>query len=95
LAQTIYEERSKKIPTQELNDVVLEEIKKTPPPATPTGREVKIKYITQVGEYYPIFLFFANESKYIPDSYKRFLERIIRTKYGFTGVPMTISFKES
>lgn len=95
LAQQIYEERSKKIPTQELNNAILEEIKKTPPPATPTGREVKIKYITQVGEYYPIFLFFANESKHIPDSYKRFLERIIRTKYGFVGVPMTISFKES
>jgi len=95
LAQQIYEERSKKIPTQELNDKILEQVKRTPPPATPTGREVKIKYITQVGEYYPIFLFFANESKYIPDSYKRFLERIIRTEYGFVGVPMTISFKES
>lgn len=95
LALQIYEERSKKIPTQELNDTILEAVKRTPPPATPTGREVKIKYITQVGEYYPIFLFFANESKYIPESYKRFLERIIRTEYGFVGVPMTISFKES
>jgi len=91
----IYEERSKKIPTQELNDIILEEVKRTPPPSTPNGKEIKIKYITQVGEHYPIFLFFANDNKYIPDSYKRFLEKLIRNRYGFSGVPMTISFKES
>lgn len=95
IALQIYEERSKKIPTQELNDTILEEVKRIPPPSTPTGKEVKIKYITQVGDYYPIFLFFTNDSKYIPDSYKRFLEKTIRNKYGFSGVPMTISFKES
>lgn len=91
----IYEERSKKIPTQELNDIILDEVKKTPPPSTPNGKEIKIKYITQVGEHYPIFLFFANDNKYIPDSYKRFLEKLIRNRFGFSGVPMTISFKES
>ncbi len=91
----IYEERSKKIPTQELNDIILDEVKKTPPPSTPNGKEIKIKYITQVGEHYPIFLFFANDNKYIPDSYKRFLEKLVRNKFGFSGVPMTISFKES
>lgn len=91
----IYEERAKKIPTQELNDIILDEVKKTPPPSTPTGKEIKIKYITQVGEHYPIFLFFANDNKYIPDSYKRFLEKLIRNRFGFSGVPMTISFKES
>ncbi|HET54525.1 MAG TPA: ribosome biogenesis GTPase Der [Ignavibacteria bacterium] len=95
IALQIYEERTKKIPTQELNDIILEEVKRTPPPSTPNGKEIKIKYITQVGEHYPIFLFFANDNKYIPDSYKRFLEKIIRNRYGFSGVPMTISFKES
>lgn len=94
IAKKIYEERKKKIPTNQLNEVLLPEIQKTPPPATPTGKEVKIKYITQVGEHYPIFLFFANEHKYIPESYKRFLERLIRRNFGFEGVPMTISFKE-
>lgn len=94
LAKIIHEERKKKIPTSQLNDILLPEIQKTPPPATPTGKEVKIKYITQVGEHYPIFLFFANEHKYIPEHYKRFLERLIRQHFGFQGVPMTISFKE-
>lgn len=93
LAKTIYAERKKKIPTSELNDVLLQEIEKIPPPATHTGREVKIKYITQVGDHYPVFLFFANYPKNIPDNYKRFLEKLIRRNFGFEGVPFTISFK--
>ncbi len=94
IALKIHEERKKKIPTSQLNDVLLPEIQKTPPPATPTGKEIKIKYITQVGEHYPIFLFFANQHKYIPESYRRFLERLIRQHFGFQGVPITVSFKE-
>ncbi|MBM4171353.1 MAG: ribosome biogenesis GTPase Der [Ignavibacteria bacterium] len=94
IAKKVYEERKKRIPTHQLNDILLPIIEQTPPPATPTGREVKIKYITQVGDYYPIFFFFANEHKYIPDHYKRFLEKNIRQNFGFEGVPMTVSFKE-
>jgi GTP-binding protein len=89
----IQEERKKKIPTNELNEFLLDEIAKTPPPSTPTGREVKIKYITQGGENYPMFFFFTNYPKYVPDHYKRYLEKMIRSKYGFKGVSITLSFK--
>ncbi|MFC2135852.1 ribosome biogenesis GTPase Der [Bacteroidota bacterium] len=94
LAKKVNENRKKKIATRELNDILLPEILRTPPPSSSTGKEVKIKYITQVGEHYPIFIFFANEHKHIPDSYKRFLEKLIRRNFGFEGVPMTLSFKE-
>ena len=93
LAKTIESERKKKISTSKLNDILLPEIQRTPPPATQTGREVKIKYITQVGEKYPIFLFFANEVKYVPESYRRFLEGLIRKHFGFAGVAITVSLK--
>jgi GTP-binding protein len=94
LSRKIFEERKKKIPTSELNDALLPEIENIPPPTTHTGKEVKIKYITQVGEHYPIFLFFTNYPKNIPDHYKRFLEKLIRKHFGFEGVPFTLSFKE-
>lgn len=94
LCRQIGQERKRKIPTNELNNVLLEEIEKNPPPATHTGREVKIKYITQVGDYYPVFIFFSNYPKQIADHYKRWLEKTIRKKFGFTGVPFTLSFKE-
>lgn len=94
LCKKIYETRQTKIPTSELNEVLLPEIEKNPPPATHTGREVKIKYITQAGDYYPIFIFFCNYPKEIADHYKRWLEKIIRKKFGFNGVPVTLSFKQ-
>lgn len=90
----IHEERRKKIPTDELNDILQEEIAKTPPPAGPGGKEIKIKYITQVGTYYPVFLFFGSQPKYVPENYKRFLEKKIREKFGFKGVPITLSFRQ-
>lgn len=94
LCKKVNDERGKKIPTNELNNILLAEIEKTPPPATHTGREVKIKYVTQVGGHYPIFLFFANYPKQVPDHYKRFLEKQIRNHFGFEGVSMKLSFKQ-
>ncbi|MCW9096962.1 MAG: ribosome biogenesis GTPase Der [Ignavibacteriaceae bacterium] len=93
LSKQVNEERKKKIPTKELNDFLLREIEKSPPPTTPSGKEVKIKYITQIGEHYPIFAFFCNYPKHVADNYKRFLEKMIRNQYGFKGVPITLSFK--
>ena len=93
LSKQVSEERKKKIPTKDLNNFMLDEIVKSPPPASPSGKEVKIKYITQIGEHYPIFAFFCNYPNHVPDNYKRFLEKMIRNRYGFKGVPITLSFK--
>jgi len=94
LSKKVNEERKKKIPTNELNEKLLLEIEKSPPAATHTGKEVKIKYITQAKGSYPVFLFFTNYPKEIKDQYKRFLEKLIRKNFGFTGVPVTLSFKK-
>ena len=94
LCKKVQSERVKKINTSELNDTLLPEIERNPPPASPTGKEIKIKFISQVGEHYPIFLFFSNFPKYIPDHYRRFLEKLIRRTYGFEGVPITVSFRQ-
>jgi len=93
LSNQIGEERKKKIPTNTLNNVLLPEIEKNPPPATGTGKEVKIKYITQGGEHYPVFIFFSNRPKDIPENFKRFLEKLIRKNFGFKGVSFTMVFK--
>jgi GTP-binding protein len=90
----INEQRKKKITTNKLNEVLLPEIAKMPPAATGTGREIKIKYITQAGSHYPVFIFMANYPKNIQDNYKKFLERLIRKHFGFLGVPFTLSFKQ-
>lgn len=94
LCKKVQGERTKKIATSDLNDTMLAEIERNPPPASPSGKEIKIKFISQVGDYYPIFLFFTNYPKYIPDHYRKFLERTLRRIYGFEGVPITLSFRQ-
>ena len=94
IALEIEERRKKKIPTNVLNDTLLPEINKTPPPSTSTGKEIKIKFISQVGSNYPVFLFFTNYPKYVPTHYIKFLENLIRKNFGYFGVPITLSFKE-
>ncbi|MBI2418180.1 MAG: ribosome biogenesis GTPase Der, partial [Ignavibacteriales bacterium] len=86
--------RKFKIPTSDLNEVMRAEIERIPPPSAANGREIKIKYITQAGDHYPVFLFFANYPKNIPESYGRFLENMLRKHYDFVGVPLTLAFKE-
>jgi len=93
LSKSVQAERLKRIPTSELNEFLLSEIEKNPPPATKTGKEVKIKYVTMGGQHYPVFIFFTNFPKQIADHYKRFLENLIRRQYGYNGVPITLSFK--
>ena len=93
LAKIVYDERNKKIKTSELNKVLFPIVKETPPPAV-SGKEIKIKYVTQVKTAPPVFAFFANFPDDIPEHYKRFLENKIREHFGFIGVPVTIVFKK-
>jgi len=93
LAKIVYDERNKRIKTSDLNKVLFPIVKETPPPAI-SGKEIKIKYVTQVKSSPPVFAFFANFPDDIPEHYKRFLENKIREHFGFVGVPLTIVFKK-
>lgn len=92
-AINVYEERYKKIPTSELNKVLLKDIERFKPPAY-KGKHVKIKYITQLPTKTPTFGFFCNFPKYIKNPYARYLENRIRDNFGFIGVPIKLVFKE-
>ena len=92
-AVEVYKNRSKRIPTRKLNDVLLPIIAQTPPPAY-KGKYVKIKYITQLPTAFPQFAFFCNLPQYIRDPYKRFLENKLREHFDFTGVPITIYMRK-
>ena len=89
----VHEERRKRVSTSELNEKLLEIVHETPPPSTPTGREVKISYATQVRESPPVFVLFTNEAKHIPESYRRFVERALRRLFGYEGVPIAVQFR--
>lgn len=94
LAEEIYAKRKTRIPTGQLNKVLLPIIGATPPPMT-KGKMVKIKYITMLaGTGVPTFVFFANLPQWIKEPYKRFLENQIRANWDFSGTPINLFFRE-
>jgi GTP-binding protein len=92
-AVQVYENRTKKVKTSKLNDIMLPIIQGTPPPAI-KGKYVKIKFCTQLPTPYPSFAFFANLPQYVKDPYKRFLENKLRDHFDFTGVPITVYIRK-
>ena len=89
----IYQSRTQKIPTSKLNDGMLAEIEKNPPPAI-KGKYIKIKYITQLPGVTPTFAFFCNLPQYIKAPYERFLENKMRKHFDLEGVPIRLFFRK-
>ncbi len=92
-AVEVYENRSKRVPTHKLNDVMLPLIEHYPPPSL-KGKYVKIKFCTQLPGHYPQFAFFCNLPQYVKDPYKRYLENQLRKNFNFEGVPITIFMRK-
>ena len=92
-AVEVFNNRSKKIKTKELNNVLLPIIAKYPPPSI-KGKYVKIKYITQLPTSHPQFAFFCNLPQYIKDPYKRFLENKIRENFDLSGAQIDIYMRK-
>lgn len=91
-AVKVYENRKQKIPTSQLNKIILPIIESTPPPSI-KGKTIRIKYITQLPGNYPKFAFFCNLPQYIPESYRRFIENKMRENFSLSGVPIKLIFK--
>ena len=92
-ALEVYENRSNKVKTSQLNEIMLEAIQRYPPPAY-RGRLIKIKYVTQLPTPFPSFAFFCNHPKHIREPYRNYLENQLRKNFKFTGVPINIFFRE-
>ncbi|TPG62311.1 ribosome biogenesis GTPase Der [Hymenobacter nivis] len=92
-AVQVFENKRRKIPTSQLNDVMLKEIERYPPPAL-KGKLVRIKYVTQLPTHNPVFAFFCNLPQYVQDSYARYLENRMREHFDFKGVPIGIVFRK-
>tara|TARA_A100001011_G_scaffold135249_1_gene142571 strand:+ start:1059 stop:2363 length:1305 start_codon:yes stop_codon:yes gene_type:complete len=92
-AVTVFKNRSNRIPTRKLNDILLPIIEAQPPPSL-KGKYVKIKFCTQLPTPHPQFAFFCNLPQYVKDPYKRFLEKKIREQYDYNGVPIQLFFRK-
>jgi GTP-binding protein len=92
-AVQVHENRSRRIPTSQLNDILLPLIQNSPPPVY-KGKDINIKFITQLPTKSPAIAFFCNLPQYIKDPYKRFLENKLRENFDFSGIPVRLYFRK-
>jgi len=89
----VAENRSRKITTSKLNELIEEAVNKQTPPSF-RGHLIKIKYGTQLPLHYPAFAMFCNYPDEVKENYRNYLENQIREKFEFTGSPIRIFFKQ-
>lgn len=89
----VYKRRIQRISTSKLNDTIVPILKDNPPPMT-KGKEIKIKFATQLPTHTPQFAFFANLPQYVKEPYKRYVENQMRKIYDLSGVPIQIYFRK-
>jgi GTP-binding protein len=92
LAVEIGETRATRIATSEVNAVLREAVAANPPPS-PGRRAVRIKYGTQASVNPPTFVFFTNDAGLLHFSYRRYLENVLRRKFGFEGTAIKLEFR--
>ena len=93
-AVDVYRNRSRIIPTSQLNNYMLEVVTETPPPSN-KGKFVKIKYVTMLKDsVIPTCVFFCNLPQWVKEPYRRFLENKIRSRWDFHGTPVSIFMRE-
>ena len=94
MAQQVYTNRTARVGTSKLNEVMLPIIEAFPPPSI-KGKYIKIKYCTQLpNTQIPSFVFYANLPQYVKEPYKRFLENKIRENWSMHGCPINVFIRQ-
>jgi len=76
-----------RISTGQLNRWLEGMLERNPPPA-PSGRRIKIRYMTQVNARPPTFSLFGNQLDNLPESYVRYLMNGLRENFDLWGTPL-------
>jgi GTPase len=93
IALQVAENRKSRIPTSQLNEVMLKAIESYHAPVV-RGNAIKIKFVTQLPTQVPSFAFFANYPDDIKTPYRNYLENQLRKNFDLTGVPVRIYFRK-
>jgi GTP-binding protein len=91
-ALRISDARRQRIETGLLNRVIQQAVAERPPPMV-KNRRLKMLYATQPASAPPTFVFFVNDAALVHFSYRRYLENVLRDRFGFEGVALKLSFR--
>jgi len=82
-------QRRIKMPPNELNRVLREAFLEHPAPSF-KGRRLRLTYATQASDDAPTVVMFVNDTNLLHFSYRRYLEKKIRNRFGLTGNPLKL-----
>jgi len=82
-------QRRIKMPPNELNRVLREAFLDHPPPGF-KGRRLKLGYATQASGETPTVVMFVNDTNLLHFSYRRYLEKKVRDRFGLMGNPLKL-----
>lgn len=92
LAEEVYAHASFRVPTGDLNDLLIDAMRVSEPPSY-QGRRMKMYFASQVSVRPPIFVLMVNDETLLHFSYQRYLENVIRGAYDFSGTPIKIQVR--
>jgi len=84
-----YEVWNRRVPASRLNRWLEVLVERHPPPA-PSGRRIRLRYITQASSRPPTFAVFGSRVDALPESYKRYLVNGLRQDFDLPGVPIRL-----
>ena len=93
LALDIHKRRRQQVKTRKLNDL-LQHAVAAHPPAGLKNSHPKLRYIVQTDVAPPWFVIYGSNLKFVHWSYKRYLERIVREAYDYSGMPIKFSYRD-
>ena len=90
----MFEIWNKRLPTSALNRW-LEGVTSAHTPPAPSGRVIKLRYMTQPKSRPPTFILFGTRTSMLPDAYVRYLVNSLRDTFDMPGVPIRLHFREA
>lgn len=82
-----------RFPTAKLNRWLEAKVQAHPPPA-PSGRRIRLRYMTQIKARPPSFMVSCSRPEDLPESYTRFLVNGLRSDLGMKGVPIRLAMRK-
>lgn len=93
LVKKVMRSYQKRTTTSTLNKLV-EKIVTAPGAPSSQARDLKVRYITQVGDSPPAFQIFVNNLKNLTENYKKYLQNALYEDLKLVGVPLKLEFKD-
>ena len=84
--------RQQRIETGPLNAIIQRAVAERPPPPV-RNRRLKLLYVNQPSVKPPNFVFFVNDASLVHFSYRRYLENVLRERFGFEGTALRLTFR--